>query len=216
MGIFFFAAGAFRVTRMYVNNARIAATANAKPLERPSLMRTLAEEVVAAAPDTEITPDATTSLRSFVAAPRVAEAVGASVVSLTRSAVLLFPMDTRDADAAAAKRAASEVGGRPVRTVPFASAPAADAARDAVSKRPAVASTTAFPPDAALAAAEEARTGSAAYASADTVAVEFTDASKVARICIVTRREPSDAEDTTGTTVMFDGEIPYAAKVIAS
>lgn len=214
--LLFVATGTFRVTRKYVTNAMIAATANAKPLERPSLMRTLAMEVVAATPFIEITFIATTSLRSLVTPPSVTTAVGASDVSFTRIAVLLFPPAMRAADAAAARRAASEDDGRPVRTVPFARAPAADAARDAESSRVAVASTTAAPPDAALAAADEARAGSAAKAAADTVAVEFTVASNDAKICILTRREPSAAVDTIGTTVIFDGARPDVAEVIAS
>jgi len=120
-------------------------------------------------------------------------------------------------DAAAASREASDTCGEPVRIVPFAKAPARDAARVAAEVSPAAAATTAAPLDAAFTAAAVTPAGSARYDEAVAVAVEITDAEKLACTRIVTVIVPSSVlEEMIGITVTLEGTIPPVAVVIAS
>jgi hypothetical protein len=87
--------------------------------------------------------------------------VGAKLDALTRAAALVFPAACRAAIAAADTRDASDVGGVPVRAVPFTSAPVLAAASRAVVDSAAAAAAARAPPDARLTASAVAAIGSA-------------------------------------------------------
>jgi hypothetical protein len=146
----------------------------------------------------------------------VTTAVGTMVVAFTRAAAPLFPAARSAADAAAARREASDTCGVPVSIVPFAKTSDAAAARFAASVKPAVASTTAAPLDAAFTAAAVTPTGSVEYKDAGVLAVELIDAANSAYTRIVTDNEPSELAERAGTTVMFAGATPPVAVKIAS
>jgi hypothetical protein len=151
-----------------------------------------------------------------LADPISATAVGTKLEALMSAATLPLPAAKRAEDATDARREASDTCGVPVRIVPFAKAPARVAARFAATIKPAAASVTAAPLDAALTAAAVTPAGSATYDVADAVAVEFTDAENSACIRIVTVINPSVFVEMIGITVTLEGATPPVAIVIAS
>jgi hypothetical protein len=126
-------------------------------------------------------------------APTRASDASLNEVEFTSEAASLLPRAARAADAAVAKRDAMEEPGVPVRSVPFATASAMAAARDAARTSSAAVLAARGLLDAALVAASIEPTGSAAYTEVATVDEKFISAVKITRPDIETRAEPSGA-----------------------
>jgi hypothetical protein len=170
----------------------------------------------AAIPKAAAAPETTSFEMLTLADPISATAVGPTLEALMSAATLPLPAAISAADATDARREASDTCGVPVRTVPFAKAPARVAARVAAPVKAAAAIVTEAPLEAALTAAAVTPAGSAKYDVADAVAVEFTDAENSACTRIATVIVPSVFAEMKGITVTFEGATPPVAILIAS
>jgi hypothetical protein len=123
----------------------------------------------------------------------------------------VFPCAARAAEAAMATRADRDSGGEPVRLLPFTMCCVPAAALRAAALMAAEAAVTLLLRAAAAMAAAVARGASAANATADTRVVVLTCTENSDKTRMVSSTEPSAAVDTTGMTVMFEGEMPPAS-----